>query len=360
MYRKLMEYWNTSVNISRNSNRPSVAVLAKMLTCRLFTGFGPRDYALFCFDGKPLLSTKNYLSKCMMMALQLPVNPQEEWFVVENKVRFYLRCKEAGLPTAEVLGVVGGVSDSQDLGGLPALLNAREVEHFLSAQGDGFYLIKPSDGFHGQGILRIQVKGSSILTDDGVALNESPEFQHLLSRPLYCVLQRSLLPHPALKPIMPGISLGTLRVVTVRKRETVSIVFACAKIPVGACIADNFVGGAAGNLVAGVDLKTGKLMQVFGPDTKGLGLVEEVRHHPDTGETIPGFQYPQWNSICNTVNAAATLFSEMMTIGWDISVTEEGLLLIESNPLYDVDILQVALDRGLKSEFETLLKPVNP
>ena len=44
-------------------------------------------------------------------------------------------------------------------------------------------------------------------------------------------------------------------------------------------------------------------------------------------------------------------FAGLRIIGWDVGITDDGPLLVEGNATPDLDLMQIALDRGLKPEF---------
>ncbi|MFT6288259.1 MAG: hypothetical protein ACJA09_003018 [Alcanivorax sp.] len=356
---KLIEYYNTAIAIGSSSNSNSVIVLFRLLACRSVYGFGPKDYLLFNFHSKPFAAAKHYLAKDELEVLQAAVNPEHERYVVADKLHYYLHCKEHSLPTPEILALTGLYQFDIDLKSLPRVTTVERLKDIVSQYGEGCYLLKPIDGSHGDGLIRFELENGLLVMDGGRLMTADKELQETLTLNTCFILQRFLRPHPQLKPIMPGASLGTARLVTLNHQGQISVIFGCIKIPAGNNVADNFVAGSMGNLLADVDLQTGTILKTYGPDLDHPGVVREVSIHPDSGVIIPGFVFPHWNAMLDAVITGAQTIPQLGTIGWDIALTEDGPCLIEANSLYACDILQTALGRGLKPDFERVLDPIN-
>jgi hypothetical protein len=223
----------------------------------------------------------------------------------------------------------------------------------LKAQGNGRYVFKLINGSHGIGIIRFYFQDSKFLNDDKQEIDLSNIFS--MDASSCYILQKCLSPHTLLKQVMPDGSLGTVRMVTIGCGETFTLFLPCLRIPVGANVADNFSHGKANNLIAAVDHETGQLYRPYASDSAGLGLVEEGHAHPSNQFVIEGFQLPFWQEMVHLVEKASMSFSEFNTVGWDVALTENGPCLIEGNWRYDCDILQVAFNRGLKTQLLKLL-----
>jgi len=128
------------------------------------------------------------------------------------------------------------------------------------------------------------------------------------------------------------------------------ILIACAKIPVGSSISDNFSNGSTGNLLAAVDLASGTLSTAYGSRKRGWPVLTSKETHPDTGGLIRGFNLPYWDEVKQVALRAQKSLPGFRSIGWDIAITDEGPLLVEANAGYGIASLQIAHQRGLRSE----------
>ena len=164
------------------------------------------------------------------------------------------------------------------------------------------------------------------------------------------LIQRRVSPHSLVRAIC-GDRLATVRLLTVMSGGAPRIIRACWKIPAGAHGADNF--WRAGNLLAQLDLATGRVLRVV----RGVGLtLEEVTHHPDTGAALVGSVVPNWDAVTETALEGATVLPELKLIGWDIAPVDEGAMLVELNHTPDFILPQLADRRGiLDEEFKAFL-----
>ena len=53
-----------------------------------------------------------------------------------------------------------------------------------------------------------------------------------------------------------------------------------------------------------------------------------------------GLQLPHWDVLLQEVGEAAKLSKNMIYLGWDIAITEDGVDFIEANFGHGVDVIQ--------------------
>jgi hypothetical protein len=147
--------------------------------------------------------------------------------------------------------------------------------------------------------------------------------------------------HPSLHPIL-GRTLATLRVVTILTEEGFKVFRAAWKIPGQHNFADNY--WRTGNLIAGIDIQTGTITHVV----SGSGLdLQEHTHHPQTKAHLIGYQVPQWEEVMRLALQGSRLFPRLPLMGWDLALSDEGLVIVEANDLPDFGIMQLADKRGM-------------
>ena len=158
----------------------------------------------------------------------------------------------------------------------------------------------------------------------------------LLSRTEAYILQPREVNHEAIADLSPS-ALATVRIVTVLNEmgrgETVRAVFRMGQSHDS--VVDNF---HAGGIAAPVNIETGEL----GVATD-FGLSPSVGwldRHPATGAQIAGRQLPQWAQIKTLAERAHASFQDRIVVGWDIALTQGGLILVEGNAAADVDNIQ--------------------
>jgi hypothetical protein len=149
------------------------------------------------------------------------------------------------------------------------------------------------------------------------------------------VLQPLCVNHPEVRAIAAE-ALSTVRVLTARavdgKPEVVRAIF---RMSVGTGAADNFT---AGGIASPIDERTGQL----GVASRQYPWnAPQLSHHPDTGEKIEGFTLPYWREVVALALKAHEAFHEFPSVGWDIAITDRGLILVEGNYNWGVNIAQL-------------------
>ena len=147
------------------------------------------------------------------------------------------------------------------------------------------------------------------------------------------LLQERLVNHPALARLACR-GLATARIVTFSRRDGVADVFmATFRMPTGESRVDNF---AAGGLAAPVELATGRLGVAVRKK-----VASEVATHPDTNGQIEGVTLPYWNEARELVLQAHSRFGDLPFVGWDVAITADGPVLVEANPIWCGELLQI-------------------
>lgn len=139
------------------------------------------------------------------------------------------------------------------------------------------------------------------------------------------LFQRRLGPHPAIAEKF-GNRLWSVRLVLLITRGRPFLFRAVAKVLTGNHVADNF--WRQGNMLAAIDPTTGIITRVV----RGTGSEMAVNDpHPDTGRSLIGFQIPCWRQTIGTVLQAGIVLPGVRTQSWDVAITADGPVLLETN-----------------------------
>jgi len=118
-------------------------------------------------------------------------------------------------------------------------------------------------------------------------------------------------------------SLNSVRVITVRQAQGITVLNTYFRVGRGGSVVDN---ASSGGVMFEVDRHTGKLGQ--GTDFFG----NSYSCQPDTSFPITGKSVPRWDEVLAFCTAAHLAAPEGLDlIGWDVCVSEDGLYLIEAN-----------------------------
>jgi hypothetical protein len=265
-------------------------------------------------------------------------------FLSLDKITMYSLLKSFGLAIPELRAVYKSHRPSA----MTQLHSEQELADYLSLPGNTPVYLKPSLGSYGRGNTLIsQAVGNQLTLGDGkqiqiVEFCKSLDDRHGLG----WVLQQPLSAHPLIAqkcgPKISGVRihtfLGTHGVVTTK---------AVWKINVGRDDSDNFQHGASGNMLAAVDMATGRVSRII----SGTGSKQiENPAHPVTGAQLLGFQVPWWPEIKALACDAQLAFPGFICPGWDIAVCEDGPKILEVNYFGDIDLSQHAHRQGFLDE----------
>jgi Sugar-transfer associated ATP-grasp len=281
---------------------------AQIARARLRLGVGPRHILQYRLLEHPFDRWASFTERADNHEFSLIVNKETGGQFTRNKHAQNRRMAERGVP------------------------HAREIELTeLAALGQTDLFLKPSDAGNGDGAFAARAD------EPGLA-----------GRCHGMIINKRYRTHAGLQPIGGEYGLSTLRVHTVSTPAGGRVVAVVAKILAKPSLIDNFTMGTKGNLIASVDVDTGRLGKAYGLRTGNRHLVQEIERHPALGTGFEGFQLPDWPDLIRVARQCAEAFPEVPLLGNDIALTTEGPLVIEINTSPGYELPQIALGRGAR------------
>jgi hypothetical protein len=285
-------------------------------------------------DPSSLVREPMFVSKQRLLPTQSRINPRSCYPYTEDKLVFFRRCIDNALATPKVFAAFcqGRVLPNA----IPAVTGGSELLALMAGGAPSDFVFKPVAGVHGRGVLLLKFSSAAFSTPDGSRYDADALLAHA-KRSVYAdwLFQERLYPHRDLVELSGTRYLQTARVVSyLDSAGRVHIPVAWLRIIAGHTAFDNFNFGASGNVVATIDVVTGKLKHVLSAAPDGLGLVELARH-PATGRRFTGFSVPYLPEVRDLVTRAARAFVPLRTVGWDVAITDDGPSLIEGNVTWD-------------------------
>jgi len=263
-----------------------------------------------------------------------------------DKLRLYQHLGELGFPHPRLLAAT---FPSIEIAGVAALRSSAAVADWLR---DAVYpvFMKPAVSYRGFGnklITAIDRGSDSLVYRDGVR-EPIAALAGRLGAPgaATMLFQQMIALHPAIATLT-GDRVATARILVLNDSTEPEIFRAGFRIPVGDSMVDNFRGGKTSNLLARLDLETGRVIDVLA----GIGLDwQTVDRHPDTGVRFAAFTIPDWQAARALVIAASRAMPGLLIHHWDVAFTGSGPVLLETNPRGDFGIPQITTERGLADD----------
>lgn len=142
-------------------------------------------------------------------------------------------------------------------------------------------------------------------------------------------------------------SVNTVRCITFYTRSGVVAPYYFMKVGRSGSFVDN---GGAGGILVGIDAETGKLC------TDGFDECNRrYEVHPDSGVPFKEYQLPQWTQMKNMCIEMSSQIPDVKYIGWDMTHTKDGWVVVEGNGRSQMIGPQTVFKRGIKSEVEELM-----
>lgn len=339
---------------SRGSPARVLHVAAGLVRARVKHGIGPINYSLFLFSSIPSPQWSNYVTdKQFFLYIFKKHVPDVINRLVDDKALFYQHCIKHGIATIPIICGIGQLPVDLPSETITRIEEFDQWNRVLESTQDDLF-IKPIEGAHGDGAFAVERSGQRLVlgvdTADGSPRASYLYMQDRLKDKRALLVQPRVRAHHKLYEISSANGLPTVRVVTAFVGNEAQVIFAAARLSVGANVTDNFSKGSSGNLAVAIDIPTGALAEAWGSARSDWPVMQSIDFHPDTGRRIRGFVFPSWPEVIRLALQAQNSLPGLKTTGWDIAVTDEGVLLVEANCYYSVAFLQVAYQRGLKRE----------
>ncbi len=138
------------------------------------------------------------------------------------------------------------------------------------------------------------------------------------------IVEEYIQQHPTLAQLNPG-AVSIVRFYTV---TAPSGTYLFAPVLTTA-IEKDISNGCQDALTAMIDIRTGVVLT----DAVDQNNFIDYHTHPVTGVPFPGLQLPFWAETIDMMRRAVPLASKISNIGWDVTMTADGPLIIEANTI---------------------------
>lgn len=307
------------------------------------------DYGLFDDTKFSVNDKQEFIGWSRELLLNNTFN-KSEWAVLAlDKIVFYTFLEGAGLPYPRLQAIFD--TNGRSLKGTPTYTTADALDEYLKNEGVYPVFVKPSHGNFGRGtflLSRYEREQQNVVFSDGTNTPVST-FSRSLETKLSQgqIFQEIFSPHPDLV-LLCGPRSCTVRVVVIIDKHGPQLLCAVWKIPTGNNVIDNFHHGKTGNLIASVDIASGKVGQVIGQGPHGEFI--EIQNHPDTNRSFKTATIPDWPSVQDICLTAARLMPGFRLLHFDVALAEKGPALLEINYQGSLDLLQHASGKGVFSK----------
>ncbi len=273
------------------------------------------------------------VSKRRLVREQARLNPNEIWYLTEDKGVFYRHAEALGLPVPRLYAILCESGPAWTHTG-EILTSPDDWGRFLETGAPEEFVVKPARGYYGLGVRLVTRRGDRLEIAGRGPVGAAELCRELVADRQFhiFVVQERLRDHPDLPG--DGRALQTLRIVTLVGRDSrVRILNAQFRLVMGDNVVDNFHNGATGNVIAVVDLADGTLGEILRTDERRVMRLDPPGSLPGTAPA--GTRLPMWEEIQALVTDAARHFMPMRSIGWDVAITADGPVIVEANIWWD-------------------------
>jgi hypothetical protein len=175
------------------------------------------------------------------------------------------------------------------------------------------------------------------------------DLQTIVQARQHMIFQPVVEQHEVLARLNPS-SVNTIRINTLRTDDHVDSHVAVMRVGRAGAIVDN---AAAGGLCVRIDMRTGQLARFA--RAKPSVSTRLFEQHPDTGVAFGSVHVPFWPDVLELVQQGARAMAPLRSLGWDVAVTPEGPIVIETNAAWAPEVFQLCQPLGPTGLAEPIL-----
>lgn len=201
--------------------------------------------------------------------------------------------------------------------------------------------IKPVDGEGGYGIMIFHLSTDNKYIDkNDIELSET--FLSNIGKENNYIIQSGVIQDECITKIYPS-SVNTFRIATENIKGKVRVICSVLRIGRQGNEVDN---ASQDGIVLGIVCNNGNCM-----DYAGTEEGEIFYKHPDSNFVFKNHKIDNWDDIVDFTIKCASKLPQFVYLGWDIALTKEGPIVIETNLEFAIDLYQIALG-GLREKFK--------
>ena len=301
--------------------KPKERTIRKMLLCKYRLHVSYKEFFLLDCENRSLRSIGSFLTDTELPSWVDRVNDYQYYELFQDKSKTFQKFSQYYGRELVV------IADETDFDSFRAFFMNHE-------RG----IVKPQNGYCGKGVEIIE-------------RSENPvqQFSDLLHKYAEggCVIEELIQQDPRLAIFNPS-SLNTVRVTSFNTGSRVFLLSSFFRMGRKGKIVDN---AHAGGISGVINEKSGEIIVASNLDSGCL-----FNAHPDSGVQLTHFVIPRWNEAVAMVTELAKSIPQVPYIGWDLALSTKGWLLVEANYYAGISTPQVALKKGLKSDFRKCIK----
>lgn len=314
---------NVSANVSKNNGISQLCVIADMVWCSLKYGAMWTEYGDLDFYHRTAKNRSSYITTFYNFKLYSQINLKDYRNVFHEKIAFLNKFQD--FIKRDWIAVDNS--------------SGEKIQEFLNKHD--LVVAKASYGDSGQEVEVINVS----------KFESTDVFINYITEKKYNLLEECIINHHDVRRLNES-SLNTIRIVTVKKNDSIGILFAGIRVGKAGAKIDNI---SQGGKSARIDIQTGVVNSPFyGKTSSSFSNDGGVL----TGQDPTGFQLPHWEEVVSTVKKAALVVPEMGIVAWDVAITEDGVDIIEGNESFGSVIMQLYYksdEMGLKPRLLSML-----